>query len=323
MQELDVEVSGTIGSAWASSTLKTRSSQWKRYLQFCDDNELQSMPASARTVARFLVFQARTSRYNTVNNCLSAINRLHQTYGYQMEFRQFFLIKMVLSGIKRQLGDSVRQKIPLTPVQMLQIYSHLDMTDPFVSACWCAIMLSFRTLLRKSNIIPDTADSLDSSAHLVRRNEIVFSKEGAVISVHSTKTLQYQERCLQIPLQLLGGSPFCVVSLLKDHMMKFPGPPNGILFYKRCGRSNVPLFYRDVLKFLKDSVGRIGMDPSDVGLHSLRRSGAAYLHSIGIPLIDIQCIGDWRSLAVLSYLITPIDRKIDIEHKFASTLLAI
>ena len=98
---------------------------------------------------------------------------------------------------------------------------------------------------------------------------------------------------------------------------------NGVLFYKRCGHSNVPLLYCDVLKFLKDSVEGIGMDPSDVGLHSVRRSGAAYLHCIGIPSIDIQCVWDWRSLAVLSYLITPLNRKLDLELKVAATLLLI
>ena len=72
---------------------------------------------------------------------------------------------------------------------------------------------------------------------------------------------------------------------------------------------------------LKDCVSRIGLDPGDVGLHSLMRSGAAYLHSIGIRLIDIECIGDWKSLAVLTYLVTPVNRKIYIELKVAASLL--
>ena len=226
-------------------------------------------------------------------------------------------MKMVLAGIKRQLGDYVKQKMPLTPNQMLQIYATLDMNDLNVSAMWCALVLSFRSLLRKSNILPDQHDM---PGHVLRRRDIVFTEDGAVLHVRSSKTIQYHERTLLIPLTHLGSSAFCAVSLLKDHFSKFPGPSNGPLFYKRCGHSNVPLLYGDVLKFLKAFVCRIGMDPSDVGLHSLRRSGAAYLHSIGVPLIDIQCVGDWKSLAVLSYLITPLDRKMDIENKVASSL---
>ena len=144
LQELDQEVSGAIGSAWASTTLTTRDSQWKRHLQFCEDNEFLPLPASSRTVSRFLVFQARSSKYSTVNNYLSVINRLHQFYGYQIDFREFYLIEMVLSGIKRQLGDTVKQKR-----QMLHIYVQLDMSDEFVATSWCALIFSFRTLLRK------------------------------------------------------------------------------------------------------------------------------------------------------------------------------
>ena len=73
------------------------------------------------------------------------------------------------------------------------------------------------------------------------------------------------------------------------------------------GTSQTPLLYRDLLKSVKESVTLIGFNPDDVGLHSLRRSGAAFLHSI-----TSHCIGDWMSLAVLSYLITPPDRRLSL-----------
>ena len=72
---------------------------------------------------------------------------------------------------------------------------------------------------------------------------------------------------------------------------------------------------------MKRTVKVIGLDPEVVGLHSMRRSGASYLHRIGVPLQDIKCAGDWGSLAVLSYLVTPMDRKVVIEQ-FTSTSLA-
>ena len=120
------------------------------------------------------------------------------------------------------------------------------MSDPNVAMAWCAIMIS---------------------NHLLHYRDILFSDEGAVVVVKSTKSLQYLEQSLDKPL-------------------------DGPLFYKRCGARLVPLLCRDVLKFLKDSVTLICIDPLDVGLHSFHCSSAAYLHCMGIPLIDIQCIGD-------------------------------
>lgn len=78
--------------------------------------------------------------------------------------------------------------------------------------------------------------------------------------------------------------------------------------------------YREVLNYLKNMSKRIGKDPSTVGLHSLRRSGAFFMHQIGVPLEDIKSIGDWRSLAVLMYIVSPVDRKKLIDKLVAEAL---
>ena len=296
--------------AWAPTTQATRNSQWNKYLTFCSDNDLVAIPAEPQTIARFVVFLARSVKYITINNYVSAINRLHDYYGHHINFRDYFLIKLVLMGLKRQLGDNSIQKLPLTPQQLLQIHSHLDLSNRNTLAMWCAIVLSFRTLLRKSNIVPD---SPDRSAHVLRRSDVHFSEEGMTLLVRSTKTLQYKERVLEIPVHIIPGSPLCAVSLLKQHCSQFPRGLDSFLLYKDSPRGVTPLTYGDLLSFLKESVKLIGLDPKDVGLHSLRRSGVAFLHSIRVPLEDIKCVGDWKSLAILSYLITPMDRKQSIE----------
>lgn len=81
-----------------------------------------------------------------------------------------------------------------------------------------------------------------------------------------------------------------------------------------------PIMYHELLQFLKTAVTWIGLSAADVGLHSLRRSGAAFLHSIGVPLNDIQSAGDWSSMAVLLYLCTPFSRKCSIEMEVARVL---
>ena len=315
--QLDHEVTIAIGAAWAPNTRATRNSQWKKYLTFCHDNELNSIPAEPQTVARFLVYLARTVKYSTINNYVSAINRLHDYYGHHVNFRETFLIKLVLAGIKRQLGDCTIQKIPLTPCQLLCMFASLDMDNSLIHALWCGIILCFRTLLRKSNIVPDSSHT---SGHILLRKDVVFTDNGMILEVHSTKTIQYHERVLRIPVMSIPGSPLCAVSLLKEHFAKFPMPPNSMLLYKSTPVGPQAIVYRELLSFLKDLVKCIGLNPNDVGLHSLRRSGASFLHSIQIPLEDIKCAGDWKSLAVLEYLITPLDRKMDIENLAVTAL---
>lgn len=310
VQKLDLEVSNAVGCAWSNNTLLTRNSQWKKYLQFCDDIKVCALPASPQTVCRFLVYLSRYAKFTTINNYLSAIVMLHRFYGYPADFREIFLIKLVLEGLRKILGDEQHHMISLTPHQFVQMYSRMAHTTEN-ETMWTALMLCFRTLLRKSNVIPDSAGK---GIHVIRRKDIIFNSNGCVIMVNSSKTLQYRERVLKIPVAAIDNPVFCVVSRLKSHFLMFPAAPMSYLFFKHSSNGAVPIQYPDLLKFIKATVCLIGLNPKDVGTHSMRRSGATFLHSLGIPLVDIQSLGDWKSYAVLLYLLTPFDRMVQLQN---------
>ena len=166
-------MTGIVGSAWAANTVSTRNSQWRKYMTFCVDNELIAVPAEPLTVACFLVFMGGTAKFLTINNYVSAIIRLHDYFSHPTDFRNFFLIQLGLKGLKRQLGDHVEQKVPLSVSQLLSIYGNLDLRDPIVRAMWTALVLSFRTLLRKSNLVPNTSTDFEHVLPTTRRSDDV------------------------------------------------------------------------------------------------------------------------------------------------------
>lgn len=320
VRELDKELSVIISSAWADNTISTRKSQWKKYIEFCNSHGLLALPASYLTVARFMTYLARFCKFTTINNYLSSIIVLHKYHGHPAGFRETFYMQLVIKGLKRILGDEPRQSIPLTPEQLLACHKTVALKSTLEVACWAAVVLCFRTLLRKSNVLPDTASALKLS-HLVLRKDVRFHSWGMTVTVYSSKTIQFRERNLEIPVFKIDGSPLCAVELLRQHWMGFPAEPDSPLFLKINKKNEVtPLLYRDVLNQLKDWVARIRLSPTKVGLHSLRRSGATFMCRLGIPLSDIKCMGDWRSLAVLEYLITPMSRKLQIESKCSEAL---
>ena len=96
LEQLDREVAEAVSYAWSSNTLATRNSQWKKFITFCANNGLQPVPADHRTVCRFLVWLARNAKFLTVNNYLSAICVLHKYYDFDVDYRDSFLIKLVL-----------------------------------------------------------------------------------------------------------------------------------------------------------------------------------------------------------------------------------
>lgn len=314
LAELDEEIGSTIMAAWSRNTLSTRNSQWKMYLNFCHEFGLQGLPASDLTIARFLLFKAKSVKYVTLNNYLSAIISLHKFYGFDQKFREKYFIKLVMEGLKSRLGQQVSQKQPLSTDQLLQMYNHVNKSNTKEMIMWSAIVISFRSLLRKSNLLPDKID--DACDHLMLRRDVVATDYGFCLNVYSTKTLKYRERVLRIPVVSTQGSPLCGVSALRyafDHGSTNSSDP--LFMY-----NNVPVLYGEVLKYLKLLVSRIGLDPKETGLHSLRRSGAQFLQSIGVPLSEIMFMGDWSSLAVLSYLVTTFDKKIEIEKQASKVL---
>lgn len=313
---LDQQVSELIGSAWATKTLNTRNSQWKRYITFCHANGLSPLPASLSTVLRFVAELSGSCKFSTINNYISAVNRLHKFYGYDTDFRSYFAMQLCISGLKRKLGTAVDQKMPLSVKQLSGIYHKLDFSRIENRVFWCATIFSFRTLLRKSNFLPDPENS---DAHLIYRRDISFTHYGCLVSVRSTKTLQFKERVLEIPLYSVKNHIFDVVSQLRWMYSYIPAGPDQPIFWIPRGTVLKQVTYSMMLGFLKRCVTLIGLQPSDVGLHSLRRSGVTHMYAQGIPIEDIRKLGDWRSLAVLLYIASTFERKLSVEEVMAKS----
>ena len=276
---------------------------------------LAALPADVSTIARFLVYLSRTCKFSTINNYLSAVNVLHKYHGHDIDFRKFYLIQLIVRGLKRQLGTNVVQSRPFSKDELLCMYNNMDHSSSLDLVMWTAVIFSFRTLLRKSNYIPDT---LLDMPHVLRRGDVKFFEWGMEVHVSSSKTIQHKQYVLTIPVRYVGDKRFCAVSALLYHFNTFPAGVREPLFNNpKTGR---PLLYKDLLAFIKRLSASIGILNSRVGCHSLRRSGAAFMHLIGVPLEDIMSIGDWRSMAVLSYLATPMSRKRYIQDCVAENL---
>ena len=317
VSKIDDELSTTIAAAWSSNTLSVRNSQWSKFISFCTSINQPPLPASTETVSRFLVWLARTCKYSTINNYVSAVVSLHKFHGYDPQFRDSFFIKMVLKGLKRRLGDKTVQMQPFSLMNLKGMYEKLD--HSIEELLWTILIVSFRSLLRKSNLVPTRGQD---DHHVLRRSDIHVFHWGIMLNVKSTKTLQCSEYVLQIPLYYVKDIRFCAASAVLAHMHTYPAPASSFLFMKKVGVGLQPVYYKEVLDFIKILSSRIGLDPKQYGCHSLRRSGAGFLQSIHVPLEDIMSMGDWHSLSVLDYLVTPLHRKFDIQNTVSVNLLA-
>lgn len=219
------------------------------------------------------------------------------------------MFRSTMSGLRRILGDPTPIRVTLSVSQLLAMFGFVNIHDINDRAMWACVAVSFRTLLRKSNLVQGS--TANPGTHCLRRSAVKFTPWGMLVTVSSSKTIQYGQRVHQIPVAAVDGSPLCAVSLLKTHFLDLPSSnPDSPAFLVRLRGSVAPLQYPRLLTFLKKLLRLIGVDTERAGVHSLRRSGAAFMHLCGVPLEDIRFTGDWASLSALIYLAKPMRTRI-------------
>lgn len=294
---------------WAESTWTTRNSQWRRYLNFCADYRLTSVPATVETTCLYVTYLSQSLAYSSICNYLSAVWSLHEFMGYKPRAKGSFLLSCTLRGAKRLLGDCTLSADPLLPNHLVLMYSFLNFNNKRDLVFWCALCLSFRCLLRKSHFT--------ASPHMLLRSQVEFTDYGVLISIASSKTIQFRERLVKIPIVKSPGSVLCPVRWLKVYLELCKVPDKGPLFLDYESRK--PLSYHKFSERLKQLV-KVAHIPGRITCHSLRRGSATYLSRLGLPLHDVKMYGDWKSLSVLLYLADDTETRLIKDYPVARSL---
>lgn len=229
--------------------------------------------------------------------------------GYTPLAKGSFLLSCTLRGAKRLLGDSTLSADPLLPEHLTSMYAFLRFDDKRDLVFWCALCLSFRCLLRKCH--------LTSSPHMLLRSHVEFTDYGVLLKIVSSKTIQFRERVLKIPIVESPGSIICPVRWLKTYLSLCKVPHKGPLFLDV--KTKKPLSYNKFTDRLKELVN-IADIPGRITCHSLRRGGATYLSRLGLPLHDVKMYGDWKSLSVLLYLADDTETRLLKDYRVAHSL---
>ena len=273
-------------------------------------------------MCRYVVYLSADLKYITIDNYVSAVISLNAHYGYDVtSIRSNFTFKCTMSGLRRILGDPTPIRFTLSITELFGMFGFVNLDDASDRAMWACVVTSFRTLLRKSNLVPGGTSAI--SSHCLRRRAVKFYDWGMMVEVSSSKTIQYGQKVHSIPVAYAHGSPLCAVTLLRKHFRDIPSqdPESPAFLIRQRGRT-VPLQYGGLMTFIKRLIHKIGLDTERAGVHSLRRSGAAFMHLCGVSLEDIRFTGNWTSMSALLYLVKPIRTRIMIDCAVSSALKA-
>ena len=313
LNQLDTQVARFRANMFAESTWRTYKCHLAIYLGFCEKANIQPVPISDRDLACYAAYLAARMSYNSIKQYLNIVRLLHEDAGYTNPLQQNWLLTCVFKGIKRTLGAPCVQKLPITLDIMKALFSVIDVKSPLEVTFWCACVIAFFSFLRKSNLFFDSKHK----GKFLKRGDLVFRPQGVILSIGASKTIQFCDRVVQVPLARVPKSVLCPAQAAMFMVKSCPGSSRDPLFqYIHSGRV-VSLSYRVFLDLLKRKLNQLGYNPSRYAGHSFRRGGATLALSCNVPSELVKLQGDWASPAYLRYFEPSISSKFTLARTMA------
>ena len=312
---LERECAGFQEAQYAEATKKTRAVQVGAYLEFCElfRDRLSPYPCSSRQTCLYMSFLARRMRFSSIRQYLSALCNHLKDVGHRPIDYKDHRIRKCLAGIRRTLGDSVKQAPPMLPSHLCKMFRAMFLTPGHI-ALRAAMLLSFRALLRKGHVT-------ESGSSLLR-SDFAFLRWGMMVTIRKSKTIQFGERVHLIPVSTVANPALCAVYWVRRHFDTTPAEPDQHAFRIGRGGRSSPMTYTYYMSAIRLLAEEANLQPGGFTTHSLRRGGATYLRRCGASIQEIKERGDWRSDAVFEYLKTSIPERLALDLR-VSALLAL
>ena len=288
--------------AYAATTRKAYNTHRKTYLLFCERLGYCPVPATTDIICRYSAFLARSLKFNSIKQYLNIVRILHREWNLPNPLESNYHVDCVLKGIRRSLGDNVTQKCPMTPQLLKGILRHLNLANPSDACIWAISLILFFGLLRKGSVLPSSG-SYTSDHKVLCRSDIKFFPWGMCLYVRHTKTIQYQQRILQIPMPRYRNSVLCPVQATYQAFRLTPTvASNAPAFCVLTQKGTQPITGQQFVRRIKECIQKCGLSSENYAAHSFRRGGATWAYRVGLPAETIRIMGDWRSTAYLKYI---------------------
>ena len=275
-------------AATSENTRRAYRAAWADFAAWCQERQLEALPASEAIVGLFLADRAATLKNASLRTRLVAITRAHRVRGLHLDTKAP-QIRDVMQGIARTHGRAVTKKAPATLDVLRDAVRALAKDDTLRSLRDRAIMLlGFAAALRRSEI-----SAIDVS-------HLRFTAEGLVLTLPRRKTDQ-EGVGTEIGVPYGQDARYCPVYAVKAWMERAALDEGPLL--RSISRADRPkalrLSDRDVARVIQAAVERAGYGPREFGGHSLRAGFATTAGRAGIPERLIMLQTGHKSLPVL------------------------
>ena len=235
-----------------------------------------------------------------------------------MSFDEVSYIHLSLRGMERVKLHLVKQAKAITPEILMSMHTFFDFSDPADMVLWCLFLFAFFLFARKSNLVPDSLQ-YQNKKFLLRKDVESF---GNILIVHIkwSKTIQFGQRNLKLPLVEIPGSVLCPVKAFNKMCKMVPALPSDSLF--TLPNKKVVTYYQYQNR-LRHFIKKIGLNPEEFSTHSMRRGGTSYAFRSKVPVELINMHGDWKSECYQQYLSFSLEDKLLVATKMKKSILSI
>lgn len=266
---------------------------------FCLYFGLTYLPVSTDTLSLYAQFLSRSFKApQAIKNYLSGVRTLHHLLGFSTELINGFLVNLSIRGIERLHPHQVKQASPITPKILSRIYQEINSDRKKDIVFWCLFLFAFFLFARKSNLVPNSVKDIKSGKFLLRKN-VTLNDGILIISMAWSKTNQFGQKILKIPLLPIAGSVLCPVTAYIKMCQAVKADRDAPLFSLPKGKYITYLAFQTELKYLID---KIGLNATEFSTHSFRRGGTTFAFQSKVPTVLIKAHGDWKSECYQKYL---------------------
>lgn len=306
--------------AYADSTKRSYLSHYRAYFKFCDIIGAPLAPASTTVLCMYVAYLSKFLLPQSVYQYLNFVGILHKDLGLPNPLLDNWSLKTVLSGIKRVHGVPPKPRLPMTLNILLGLRSLLNLNNSFHASFWAICLTAFFGLFRKVHLLPESAAKFDQTKQFTRY-DFSPSVHGFNIHVRWSKTIQFGQRTVIIPIVSRPGSLLCPVAAITQAFALCPGAPvtSPAFCWYNSAKFSV-LTYKAFMEFLKQSLLRLGIPAVQYGSHSFRRGGASFALESGVPLDVISIMGDWKSDSLFLYLHMPYSQRLAAQQTLTKHL---
>ncbi len=275
---------------------------------------------SVRILQRYIQYLSEKGlKATTIANYVAGVKFWVLLQGGSTGVFDSIIIKLMLKGVARLHPHMPRQALPITIPILLDFHRLMDMKNPFQASMWALFLIAFFLMCRKSNLTPESAGSFDSAKQFVR-GQFQFRKNVMLVTVRWTKTIQFGERKLVIPLVESRNSPLCPVHAFKHMCSLVPAGPMDPAFCVRRKGILCPITYGQFSSCLKKLILQSSRDPAKFSSHSFRRGGASFAYQAGLSAELVKLWGDWKSDAFYQYLQVPMELKAGAAYQLTTAV---